>query len=63
MSYTNDQALKLPDELLVRYFRAGEIERITSVETRKRTLVVKLKNRTDRWKDGGGEVGYVPDQA
>lgn len=58
-------ALKLPDQLLVRYFRAGEIEAITSVHVRKDKIGVRLKLpgglRVDTWKDLGGGLGFVPE--
>jgi hypothetical protein len=64
----NKTALKLPDALLVRYFRAGEIERVKTVSTLKdqRIRVVLAKSgkdtqRTDHWRDLGGGLGYVPD--
>jgi hypothetical protein len=60
-------ALALPDQLLVRYFRDGEIENITKVTKRKERLEVRLtirrKERVDRWRDLGGGLGYVPDPA
>jgi hypothetical protein len=64
-------ALALPDQLLVRYFRAGEIDRITKVTKRKDCVEVHLTGvtkthqnapkRTDIWRDLGGGLGYVPD--
>lgn len=58
----NKEALKLPDALLVRYYRAEEIERIEKVTTLKnRRIRVKLSDRTDLWRDLGGGLGYVPD--
>jgi len=61
----NTEALKLPDQLLVRYFRAGEIEHIAKVETKKTKLGVRLALETgpriDHWVDLGGGLGYVPD--
>lgn len=62
----NKKALALPDALLVRYLRGGELEHITKVSTRKDgRLEVKLrirsKERTDLWRDLGGGLGIVPD--
>ena len=62
----NKKALGLPDALLVRYFRGGEIDHITKVTARKDgRLEVKLrirqKDRTDLWRDLGGGIGLVPD--
>jgi hypothetical protein len=58
-------ALKLPDQLLVRYFRGGEIEGIAKVEVRGDKVDVRLKlagkPRCDRWRDLGGGLGFVPD--
>lgn len=60
-------ALALPDQLLVRYFRDGEINHITKVTKRKERVTVLLtiarKKRTDRWRDLGGGLGYVPNPA
>ena len=60
-SHANSIALKLPDQLLIRYFRAGEIAAITKVNTAKGIITVKLGKRTDRWRDLGGGLGYVPE--
>jgi hypothetical protein len=57
----NPEALKLPDQLLVRYFRDGDIGLITNVETDGNKLTVRVGKRTDRWQDLGGGLGYVPD--
>lgn len=59
--HTNPAALKLPDQLLVRYFRAGEIDCVTGVKADKDKVSVVLKDRTDHWRDLGGGLGYVPD--
>lgn len=66
MQKPNRVALKLPDQLLVRYFRDGEIDAITKVTTLADTRVrVQLRldaaTRTDHWRDLGGGLGYVPD--
>ena len=66
MPKPNRVALKLPDQLLVRYFRDGEIDRISKVTTLPDTRVrVQLRldgsTRTDHWRDLGGGLGYVPD--
>lgn len=59
-------ALDLPDQLLVRYFRAGEIDAISQVDAADKssiTVTVKIEggSRGDRWKDLGGGLGYVPE--
>lgn len=66
MAKQREEALKLPDQLLVRYFRAGEIDVIRTVDTAQKdsvSVTVKLHGgtRTDRWRDLGGGLGYVPD--
>lgn len=61
MPKQNSEALKLPDQLLVRYFREGEIEEVKTVTSDKESLTVQLASRTDRWRDLGGGLGYVPD--
>jgi hypothetical protein len=61
----NPEALKLPDALLVRYYRQGEIEVITAVVIEETRVIVVLDladhSRTDHWRDLGGGLGYVPD--
>lgn len=63
----NKKALALPDALIVRYFRADEIDRIIKVSTLPdgRVQVQLGKSvapaRTDHWRDLGGGLGYVPD--
>lgn len=56
--------MKLPDQLLVRYFRAGEIESIRTVTLKGDQVSVLLDSaegpRSDRWRDLGGGIGYVP---
>lgn len=63
-SHPNAEALKLPDQLLVRYFRGGEIEAITKVEAKGAHVNVELKvdggRRVDAWRDLGGGLGFVP---
>ncbi len=63
-AHTNSEALKLPDQLLVRYFRAGEIENVATVDVGKKNVGVVLKfpkrERVDRWQDLGGGLGFVP---
>jgi hypothetical protein len=60
----NPEALKLPDQLLVRYYSAGEIDQVAKVETGEDqiTVVVRVAGdaRTDRWTDLGGGLGFVP---
>ncbi len=63
----NKEALKLPDYLLVRYYRSGEIQQVHDVEefgTAKK-IHVHLKtdagDRHDYWRDLGGGIGFVPD--
>jgi len=55
--------MKLPDSLLVRYFRSGEIDEIRTVEFPEGRCLVTLPDRRDAWRDLGGGLGYVPDQA
>ena len=66
MGYANQIALKLPDQLLVRYYRAAEIDSITKVQKRRGTLTVTLvvdqTPRVDQWKDLGGGLGFVPEK-
>jgi hypothetical protein len=55
-------ALALPDALIVRYFRAGELDEVTAVENLDDGRIkVQVDDRTDLWRDLGGGVGYVPD--
>jgi hypothetical protein len=62
----NKAALALPDALLVRYFRTGELDHVRQVtELPDARLRVKLRiakaDRIDTWRDLGGGLGYVPD--
>jgi hypothetical protein len=62
----NQTALALPDALLVRYFRAAEIDDITEVKPLEDgRLRVELRvagiERTDHWRNLGGGLGFVPD--
>ena len=59
-------ALSLPDALVVRYFRAGELDQVAEVIVEKNTVTVRVDSptgtsRADRWQDLGGGIGYVPD--
>ncbi len=54
-------ALKLPDHLLVRYFRAGEIDELKAVKEQKGRIIVKIGEREDRWRSLGEGAGFVPD--
>jgi len=59
-------AVTLPDALIVRYFRAGELDHITVVSTLDDgrlcvSLDVSGEPRADTWRDLGGGIGYVPD--
>jgi len=60
----NPEALKLPDQLLVRYYAAGEIDQVKTVATAKDQITVTLElqgePRTDHWTDLGGGLGFVP---
>lgn len=61
MPQSNAEALKLPDQLLVRYFRADEIDQIKAVRVADDGgVTVELNERTDQWRDLGGGLGYVP---
>jgi hypothetical protein len=62
----NKKALALPDALLVRYFRDGTIDEITKVTILETGVVqvllrAKSRNRTERWRDLGGGIGFVPE--
>ncbi len=66
MPTANPEALKLPDSLLVRYYREAEIDHIQKVTSRKDgrievQLLIADAQRTDHWRDLGGGIGYVPD--
>lgn len=62
----NKKALALPDALLVRYYKSGEIESIRKV-TRHRDGRIRVQlsigrtAREDLWSDLGGGLGYIPD--
>ncbi|HEX3818603.1 MAG TPA: hypothetical protein VHW03_09975 [Chthoniobacterales bacterium] len=59
----NRAALKLPDQLLVRYFRQGTIDAIARVcENRKtRDVIVRLKDGAiEKWKYLT-DLGWIPD--
>lgn len=64
MAQANAEALKLPDQLIIRYFRDGEIDAVATVASDERTVVVTLRFtegvRVDRWSDLGGGLGFVP---
>lgn len=62
MPAQNAAALKLPDPLLVRFFRAGEIDLITDVaiDPESRDVTVTLRDRVERFKHLT-DVGWVPD--
>jgi hypothetical protein len=66
MPKKNAEALKLPDQLLVRYFRGGELDHVATVEVKDEHIGVVLKfpkgPRIDHWRDLGGGLGYVPDE-
>jgi hypothetical protein len=62
----NKTALRLPDQLLVRYYREGEIDSIQSVKKTRDRIRVQLtipdqEPRVDQWRDLGGGLGFVPD--
>lgn len=60
-------ALALPDQLLVRYFRGGELDRVKKVIVTEARVEVRLTvagaPRIDLWRDLGGGLGFVPDPA
>jgi hypothetical protein len=60
MARSNAEALKLPDQLLVRYFRAGEIDEVKKVASKETRVEVHVSGRVDHWSDLGGGLGYVP---
>jgi hypothetical protein len=65
MGATNRAANKLPDALLVRYFRAGKIEDVRAVKIAGDGVAVTVgtgaEKRIERWQDLGGGLGFVPD--
>lgn len=59
----NAEALKLPDPLLVRYYREGRIEKIAKVAKRpkSRDLIVTLRGgAVERWQYLT-DLGWIPD--
>ncbi len=59
----NRAALKLPDQLLVRYFRQGTIDAILRVQETEKTrdIIVTLKDGTiEKWKYLI-DLGWIPD--
>lgn len=64
MGATNSELLKLPDALLVRYFREGKIEHVWKVATDAAGVAVTVgtgkERRVERWTDLGGGLGFVP---
>ncbi len=59
----NRAALKLPDQLLVRYFRQGTIDAIARVAESKKTrdIAVTLRGGTvEKWKFLT-DLGWIPD--
>jgi hypothetical protein len=69
VGYANTEAMKLPDQLVVRYFRAGELDAIRSVTSSEKGSIVAVgvmrsaDLQTDHWRDLGGGLGFVPDAA
>ena len=61
-SHSRPETLKLPDQLLVRYFRAGEIDDVRAVKVGADGIevIVGKEKRVDRWRDLGGGLGFVP---
>lgn len=59
-SHSRPEILKLPDQLLVRYFRAGESEAVREVKRSDDGIEVLVGTRVDRWRDLGGGLGFVP---
>ena len=65
MSHSAPEALKLPDQLLVRYFRAGEIDHVKDVRLTTEAVIVRIEPgdgtyHYQHWRDLGGGLGYVP---
>lgn len=59
----NRAALKLPDQLLVRYFRQGTIDNVVAVKQQKKTrdIAVKLASGAiEKWKYLR-DLGWIPD--
>lgn len=63
-THPKSAALKLPDALLVCYFRAGRIELVRRVKIAGDFVEVTCgegKDRSiERWQDLGGGLGFVP---
>ena len=60
----NRVALKLPDQLLVRYFRQGQIEDVKRVTENKKTrdiVVTHKSGAVDRWKYLI-DLGWIPSE-
>jgi hypothetical protein len=58
----NSEALKLPDQLLVRYYRQGKVEdvKIVAENPKTRDVIVTLKSGTvDKWKYLV-DLGWIP---
>jgi hypothetical protein len=64
-AHTNREANKLPDALLVRYFREGKIEDVRGVTIAGDVVTVTSgagdARRVELWRDLGGGLGFVPD--
>lgn len=64
MGATNRESLKLPDQLIVRYFRGRELDAVRKVVVAGTHIEVRVKAadglRVDRWQDLGGGLGFVP---
>ncbi len=59
----NRAALKLPDQLLVRYYRQGQIDNVVKVhdETKTRDITVTLRGGSiEKWKYLK-DLGWIPD--
>jgi hypothetical protein len=64
-AHTNRAANKLPDALLVRYFREGKIEDVRGVTIAGDVVTVTSgagdARSVELWRDLGGGLGFVPD--
>lgn len=63
-SHSLPESHKLPDALLVRYFRAGRIELVRRVKQTGDVIEVTCGEggecSIERWQDLGGGLGFVP---
>lgn len=61
----NQVALKLPDQLLVRYFRQGTIDHVERVVEKKKTRDIEVTlagGAVEKWRYLA-DLGWIPDAA